>query len=139
MSRYLNCSLLVGVALLTSACVVTQEEFRSLQQDVRGMRVELNAIAKKGGVSDGEEWGTSATDMVARHEELSVETRMIQGKLEENSHRLSELSQHHVEPRIKPAFRDLVSINDDVRDERCQFDGKLVTWITLGLSTLRDG
>jgi len=103
MSRYLNCSLLVGVALLTSACVVTQEEFRSLQQDVRGMRVELNAIAKKGGVSDGEEWGTSATDMVARLEELSVETRMIQGKLEENSHRLSELSQRLDQTELKVA------------------------------------
>ncbi len=103
MSRYLNCSLLVGVALLTSACVVTQEEFRSLQQDVRGMRVELNAIAKKGGVSDGEEWGTSATDMVARLEELSVETRMIQGKLEENSHRLSELSQQLDQTELKVA------------------------------------
>jgi len=103
MSRYFNSSLLVGVALLTSACVVTQEEFRSLQQDVRGMRVELNAIAKKGGVSDGEEWGTSATDMVARLEELSVETRMIQGKLEENSHRLSELSQRLDQTELKVA------------------------------------
>jgi len=103
MSRYLNCSLLVGVALLTSACVVTQEEFRSLQQDVRGMRVEMNAIAKKEGVSDGEEWGTSATDMVARLEELSVETRMIQGKLEENSHRLSELSQRLDQTEMKVA------------------------------------
>lgn len=103
MSRYLNCSLLVGVALLTSACVVTQEEFRSLQQDVRGMRVELNAIGKKEGVSDGEEWGTSATDMVARLEELSVETRMIQGKLEENSHLLSELSQRLDQTEMKVA------------------------------------
>lgn len=103
MSRYFRYSLLVGVAVLSSACVVTQEEFRNLQQDVRGMRVELNAIAQEKGISTGQDGGTPATDLVARLEELSVETRMIQGMLEENTHRLSELSQRMDQTEMKVA------------------------------------
>lgn len=103
MLRYFRGSLLIGAALLSGACVVTQEEFRSLQQDVRGMRVEMNALAQKEGVSGGQEGGMPATDLVARLEELSVETRMIQGMLEENSHRLSELSQRLDQTEMKVA------------------------------------
>lgn len=104
MTRYLRCPLLVGVALLSSACVVTQEEFRGLQHDVRSMRVELNSIKQgTGGEHLGPEGVTSATDMVARLEEVSVEIRMMQGKLEESSHRLSELSQRLDQTELKVA------------------------------------
>jgi len=103
MLRYLRGAMLVGVAVLSSACVVTQEEFRSLKQDVRSMRVELNAIAPKEGIGEGRAGGLLGTDLVARIEELSVETRITQGMLEETSHRLSELGQRLDQTEIKVA------------------------------------
>ncbi len=97
MERYLTWPLLVGVVLLGNSCMVTAEQFQALQQDVRSLRGEVNAMSKEGDVS-GQGLGAGGggigqTDVVARLEELSVETRMVQGKLEENTFRLSELSQ----------------------------------------------
>lgn len=43
------------------------------------------------------------TDMVARLEELAAETRMIQGQIEENSFRLSEISQRLDQAEMKVA------------------------------------
>ena len=102
MLRYSRCSLLVGVAMLSSACVVTQEEFRTLRQDVRSMRGEMNAL-KKDGIGEGHAGGMLGTDLVARLEELSVETRITQGMLEENTHRLSELGQRLDQTEMKVA------------------------------------
>ncbi|MFQ5882552.1 MAG: tol-pal system protein YbgF [Candidatus Methylomirabilales bacterium] len=115
MARHPTWPLLVGVALLSNACVVTAEQFQSLQQDVRGLRGELNTLAKNRVVSEerleqieaqlrGVEAGAPpSTNLVARLEELGVEIRMVQGKLEENSHRLSELNQRLDETEIKVA------------------------------------
>ncbi|MGH7422701.1 MAG: tol-pal system protein YbgF [Candidatus Methylomirabilales bacterium] len=80
--------LLVGTALLSNACTVKTEEFQALQQDVRSLRGEVNALAGKERASSG----ARSTDLVARMEELAVETRMVQGQLEEANYRLSELS-----------------------------------------------
>lgn len=108
MERYQTWSLLVGVLLLTSSCMVTAEQFQALQQDVRSLRGEVNALSKGRSVSgeglqelgaDG--GGIRQTDAIARLEELSVETRMIQGKLEENSFRLSELGQRLDETEMR--------------------------------------
>lgn len=88
--------------MLSSACVVTQEEFRTLRHDVRSMRVELNTL-KKEGIGEGHGGGMLGTDLVARLEELSVETRITQGMLEENTHRLSELGQRLDQTEMKVA------------------------------------
>src|SRR3970282_1185582 len=88
MVRYLVWLLLVGTALLSSACMVKTEEFQALQQDVRSLRGDVNAMAKRTGGDGG---ASRSTDLVARMEELAVETRMVQGQLEESNYRLSEL------------------------------------------------
>jgi tol-pal system protein YbgF len=88
---------LMVLALLSSACAVTAEQFQGLQQDVRALREDLNTRAKQliqlEAMVKGAAAGTPTPDLVARFEELTAETRMIQGRLEEDSHRLSELSQ----------------------------------------------
>lgn len=108
MVRYLSWPLLVGAVLLSSACVATTEQYQALQQDVRTLRGEVNALAQGRGVGGesqvGGEGGVSrATDLVARLEELATETRMIQGQLEENNYRLSELSQRLDDTQMKVA------------------------------------
>lgn len=108
MERYLTWPLLVGVALLINACVVTSEQFQALQHDVRSLRGDVNALGQ-GGVIGGEggqegEGGTfRQTGAVARLEELATETRILQGQLEENSYRLSEISQRLDETEMKVA------------------------------------
>jgi hypothetical protein len=99
MVRYFVWLLLLGTALLSNACMVKTEEFQALQQDVRNLRGEVNAMAKRTG-SDG---GSRPTDLVARMEELSVETRMVQGQLEEANYRLSELSKRLDATEVKVA------------------------------------
>jgi len=96
---------LMGLAFLSGACAVTGEQFQGLQQDVRALREDLNARARQWVVSEQRlqqidailkgtvPGGALTPDLVARFEELVAETRMIQGRLEEDSHRLSELSQ----------------------------------------------
>src|SRR3972149_4074032 len=89
MVRYFVWLLFVGTALLSNACMVKTEEFQALQQDVRSLRGDVNAMAKRAGGDGGV---SRSTDLVARPEERGVETRMVQGQLEEANYRLSELS-----------------------------------------------
>src|SRR3990172_6870201 len=89
MVRYFVWLLFVGTALLSNACMVKTEEFQALQQDVRSLRGDVNAMGKRAGGDGGV---SRSTDLVARLEELAVETRMVQGQLEEANYRLSELS-----------------------------------------------
>lgn len=96
MVRYFVWLLLVGAALLSNACTVKTEEFKALQQDVRNLRGEVNALAKRDG-------GSRSTDLVGRMEELAVETRMVQGQLEEANYRLSELSKRLDATEVKVA------------------------------------
>lgn len=101
MHRWFAWSLLIGVFLLSSACVVTREEFDGLERNVKNLRGEVSAIK---GEPVGVEGGTvRRTDTVARLEELAAETRMIQGQIEENNYRLSELSQRLDETEMKVA------------------------------------
>ncbi len=105
MARYLTWPLLVGVGLLSSGCLVTPERLETLQQNVRRLQGDVSALAKKQNTNEerlrrveGQSMGiegsaSQVTDVVARLEEMAVETRMIQGKLEETSYHLSELSQ----------------------------------------------
>src|SRR3989304_4544876 len=99
MVRYLVWPLLVGTALLSNACMVTTEQFQALQQDVRTRRGDVNAMGKRAG-GDG---GSRSTDLVARLEELAVETRMVQGQLEEANYRMSELSKRLDATEVKVA------------------------------------
>jgi len=101
MVRYTSRVLCVGVALLTSACMVTTEQFQALQQDVRSLRGDLNAVTKEGGAGGGQPGGDVSRSLVARLEELAVETRMVQGQLEETNFRLSEVSQRLDETELK--------------------------------------
>lgn len=109
MVRYFTWPLLLGVALLGNACVATSEQLQALQQDVRSLRADVNVLAKEGGVSGEGSEGLAdggairQTDLVSRLEELATETRMLQGQLEENSYRLSELSQRMDETDLKMA------------------------------------
>lgn len=101
MDRRLMWPFLIGVVLLSSACVVTREEFDGLQRNVKNLRGEVSTmkgepIPVEGGTQRG-------TDMVARLEELSAETRMIQGQIEENNYRLSGISQRLDEAERKVA------------------------------------
>jgi tol-pal system protein YbgF len=99
--RRLTWPLLFGVVLLSNACVVTREEFDGLQRNVKNLRGEVSAMK---GEPVGVEGGTfHRTDAVARLEELAAETRMIQGQIEENSFRLSEISQRLDEAERKVA------------------------------------
>ena len=100
MVRYLVWLLLVGTALLSNACMVTTEQFQALQQDVRNLRGDVNAMAKRTGGDGG---ASRSTDLVARMEELAVETRMVQGQLEESNYRLSELSKRLDATEVKVA------------------------------------
>ncbi|MGH7405646.1 MAG: tol-pal system protein YbgF [Candidatus Methylomirabilales bacterium] len=99
MVRYFVWLLFVGTALLSNACMVKTEEFQALQQDVRSLRGDVNAMVKRAG-GDG---GSRSTDLVARMEELAVETRMVQGQLEEANYRLSELSKRLDATEVKVA------------------------------------
>ncbi len=99
MVRYFVWLLLVGTALLSNACMAKREDVQALQQDVQTLRGEVNAMAKRGG-RDG---GSRPTDLVARMEELAVETRMVQGQLEEANYRLSELSKRVDATEVKVA------------------------------------
>lgn len=100
MVRYFVWLLFVGTALLSNACMVKTEEFQALQQDVRSLRGDVNAIAKRAGGDGGV---SRSTDLVARLEELAVETRMVQGQLEESNYRLSELSKRLDATEVKVA------------------------------------
>src|SRR3990170_3917640 len=100
MVRYFVWLLFVGTALLSNACMVKTEEFQALQQDVRSLRGDVNAVAKRAGGDGGV---SRSTDLVARLEELAVETRMVQGQLEEANYRLSELSKRLDATEVKVA------------------------------------
>jgi tol-pal system protein YbgF len=104
MVRHVIWVLFSGVALLSSACMVTTEQFQALQQDVRSLRGDLNTLAKERGAG-GQMGGNTgiSRDVVVRLEELAVETRMVQGQLEETSYRLSELGQRLDETELKMA------------------------------------
>jgi tol-pal system protein YbgF len=99
MVRYFVWPLLLGVALLSSACTVTTEQFQALQQDVRSLRGDVNTLAAKERASSA----ARPTELVSRLEELAVETRMVQGQLEENNYRLSELAKRLDETELKVA------------------------------------
>jgi tol-pal system protein YbgF len=103
MVRYTSRVLCVGVALLTSACMVTTEQFQALQQDVRSLRGDLNAVTKDRAAGGGQPGGDVSRSLVARLEELAVETRMVQGQFEETNFRLSEVSQRLDETELKMA------------------------------------
>lgn len=105
MDRHLTWPLLIGAVLLSSACVATVEDYESLQQDVRKLRADVNAMKGEGFTGpEGVEGGTfRGTDMVARLEELAAETRMLQGQAEENNYRLSEIGLRLDETEIKVA------------------------------------
>jgi tol-pal system protein YbgF len=96
MVRFFVWPLLVGAALLSNACMVKTEEFQTLQQEVRTLQGQVNAMAKRDG-------GSRPTDLVARVEELAVETRMVQGQLEEANYRLAELSKRVDATEVKVA------------------------------------
>ncbi|HET7853273.1 MAG TPA: tol-pal system protein YbgF [Candidatus Methylomirabilis sp.] len=96
MVRYLVWLLLVGAALLGNACMAKTEDVQALQQEVRTLRGEVNAMAKRDG-------GSRPTDLVARVEELAVETRMVQGQLEEANYRLSQLGKRLDATEVKVA------------------------------------
>lgn len=122
---YRRWAFLMGLAFLSSACAVTPEQFQGLQQDVRALRGDLNTLAKQWVVSEERlqqidailkgtaPGGAPTPDLVARFEELVAETRMIQGRLEEDSHRLSELSRHLDEVEVK--VRRLMASEPGVR------------------------
>jgi tol-pal system protein YbgF len=101
MDRRLMWPFLIGVVLLSNACVVTREEFDGLQRNVKNLRGEVSAM--KGEPIPVEGGTLRRTDMVARLEELSAETRMIQGQIEENNYRLSEVNQRLDEAERKVA------------------------------------
>ena len=105
MDRHLTWPLLIGVVLLSSACVATVEDYESLQRDVRKLRVDVDAMKGEGFTGpEGVEGGTfRGTGMVARLEELAAESRMLQGQVEENNYRLSEIGLRLDETEIKVA------------------------------------
>ncbi|MFQ5656634.1 MAG: tol-pal system protein YbgF [Candidatus Methylomirabilales bacterium] len=93
-AQYLTWPLLVSVGILSTGCVVSADRFDALQHDVRRLRVDVNTNQErlqKVDPTGGE--GGQPTDAVTRVEELAAETRMVQGKLEENSYQLAEMSQ----------------------------------------------
>jgi tol-pal system protein YbgF len=83
--------------------MVTTEQFQALQQDVRSLRGDLNAVTKDRAAGGGQPGGDVSRSLVARLEELAVETRMVQGQLEETNFRLSEVSQRLDETELKMA------------------------------------
>lgn len=103
MDRRFTWPLLVGVVLLGNACVVTREEFDTLNRKVGTLKGEVDTMRGEGGPPGAAGSTLRRTDMVARLEELSAETRMIQGQIEENSFRLSELSRRLDETEMKVA------------------------------------
>lgn len=101
MDRRLAWPLLIGVLLLSNACVVTREEFDDLNRNVRSLQTEVRTMKGEPVGVEGETF--RRTDVVSRLEELAAETRMIQGQIEENSFRLSEISQRLDETERKVA------------------------------------
>ncbi len=94
----------IAVISLLAACA-PQAEFMKTQSDVTGMRSDLNAL--KANIEriqkrlDALEANLKATvdvqkvmaDYGAKSDELTTDIQLLQGKLEENNFRLSELSQ----------------------------------------------